>query len=249
MMIDLHGGAWCNGDRHNDTVLCEALARRGIVVAALDFRQPPEAGYPGAQQDINFAVRWLKVNAKRFRGTAEKVGIFGISSGGQQAMLAAMRPADDRYGAITMEGTSDASLGCVVLCWPVIDPLGRYLYAKERVAADDGYPKQLPAAIPSHDKYWSSEAAMSEGSPARILERSEAVELPPVLYVQGDADEMHPRAHLDNFVERYRRAGGTVDLQLYAGEVEGFVTRTPKDPKNQRAATEKIITFVHEHLG
>ncbi len=44
MMIDLHGGAWCNGDRTNDTVLCEALARSGVVVAALDFRQPPAAG-------------------------------------------------------------------------------------------------------------------------------------------------------------------------------------------------------------
>ena len=41
MMIDLHGGAWCNGDRHNDKLLCEALARSGVVVAALDFRQPP----------------------------------------------------------------------------------------------------------------------------------------------------------------------------------------------------------------
>ena len=27
LMIDLHGGAWCTGDRTNDTVICEALAK------------------------------------------------------------------------------------------------------------------------------------------------------------------------------------------------------------------------------
>ena len=63
MMIDLHGGAWCNGDRGNDKLLCEAIARTGVVVAALDFRQPPDAGYPGAMADINFGVRWLKASA------------------------------------------------------------------------------------------------------------------------------------------------------------------------------------------
>ena len=63
VMVDLHGGAWCQGDRKNDHVLCEAMARNGILVAALDFRQPPDAGYPASIQDINFALRWLKSNA------------------------------------------------------------------------------------------------------------------------------------------------------------------------------------------
>ncbi len=251
MMIDLHGGAWCNGDRQNDKPLCEALARSGVIVAALDFRQPPTAGYPAAMIDINFGVRWLKSRANAFGGDAGKVGIFGISSGGQQAMLAAMRPADPRYCEVERPETADfdATVGCVVLCWPVIDPLGRYQYAKQRIVANDGYPRQLPGAISSHDKFWGTESAMSEGSPVRILESSEAVAMPPVLYVQGEDDEMHPRAHLDRFVELYRERGGSVDLALYAGEVEGFVTRTPRSMTNQQAGTERIIAFVHDQLG
>lgn len=251
MMIDLHGGAWCNGDRANDTVLCEALARSGVVVAALDFRQPPEAGYPAAMADINFGVRWLKANADTYGGDAGNVGMVGISSGGQQAMLVAMRPDDARYAAIGRPETTgiDATVGCVVLCWPVIDPLGRYEYAKQRVAADDGYPKQLPGVLPNHDKFWGDEAAMSEGSPVRILERGEEVALPPVLYLQGEDDEMHPRPHLDRFVAAYRESGGTVDLKLYPGEVEGFVTRTPRSMDNQKDGTQRIIAFVHDTLG
>ena len=251
MMIDLHGGAWCNGDRTNDVLLCEALARSGIVVAALDFRAPPDAGYPGAMADINFAIRWLKSKAKDFNSDPTKVGLVGISSGGHQAMLVAMRPADARYAEISRAETTgfDATVGCVVLCWPVIDPLGRYLYAKETIAAGGDYPENLPKVLPSHDKFWDSEDAMSEGSPVRILERGENVALPPVLYLQGSEDRMHPRDNLDCFVSLYKERGGALDLAIYDGEVEGFVTRTPRKMDNQAAGTERIITFVHDQLG
>ena len=122
-------------------------------------------------------------------------------------------------------------------------------YAKQRIAANDGYPKQLPGAIANHDKFWGTETAMSEGSPVRILERGETVAMPPVLYVQGEDDEMHPRAHLDRFVAHYRERGGTVELALYSGEVEGFVTRTPRSMANQQDGTDRIIAFVHDQLG
>jgi acetyl esterase/lipase len=214
---------------------------------------PPAASYPGSLADINYAIRWLKADARRLGGKPDKIGLVGISSGGHQAMLAAMRPADPRYGAIARPEAAgqDARVGAVVLCWPVIDPLGRYRYAKAAIAgcklAD--FPQQLPGVVPSHDKYWGSEAAMEEGSPALILERGEAVELPPVLCVQGDADRMHPRPHLDRFVELYRRRGGRLELALYPGEVEGFVTRAPRDPRNQQAGTERIIEFVLNTLA
>lgn len=250
MMIDLHGGAWCSGDRHNDKLICEALARSGVIVAALDFRQPPEAGYPEVMSDIHFAIRWLKSNAARFNGKPDAVGIIGISSGGQQAMLLALTPDDQRFAAIDRSDVSadNAHVGCVVLCWPVIDPLGRYHYAQQRIAANDGYPAQLAGVVANHDRYWGSEDMMADGSPVRLLERDTDVTLAPVLYVQGGADEMHPRGHLNRFVELYRERGGVIDLALYEGEVEGFVTRTPRLVANQTAAVNRIIGFVHQHL-
>lgn len=251
IMIDLHGGAWVNGERANDKVLCEAMASAGIVVVAIDFRVPPEAGYPASAADINYAVRWARSQAGGWKGRPEKIGLVGISSGGHLAMLAGMRPGDTRYGALATASVpaAKAEVQCVVLCWPVIDPVGRYRYAKERIAGGGDYPQQLPNVIPNHDMYWGSEAAMIEGGPPQILERGEPVALPPVLYVQGDADQMHPRAHLDKFVALYRKAGGALELALYPGEVEGFVTRQPKSVENRRAATQRIIDFVHKTLG
>src|SRR6266498_6089093 len=90
LIVELHGGAWCRGDRTSDTALNEALARRGVVVAALDWRMPPVAPYPAALADINYAVRWLKARAGDLRSRPELFGLLGNSSGGHQAMLAAM---------------------------------------------------------------------------------------------------------------------------------------------------------------
>jgi acetyl esterase len=43
IMVELHGGAWVRGDRLNGNAANEALARKGVIVAALDFRVPPVA--------------------------------------------------------------------------------------------------------------------------------------------------------------------------------------------------------------
>jgi acetyl esterase len=251
ILIDLHGGAWCTGDRMNDTVLNEALAKTGILVAALDFRMPPAASYPGSLADINYAVRWLKANAGKWNARADRVGIIGISSGGHQGMLGAMRPSDPRYAAIPLAGGSkvDGKVNAVVMLWPVIDPLGRYRTAKAAVARGGTYPEQFKRVLPSHDKFWGTEEAMAEGAPVNALEKGEKVELPPALLVQGTADHVHPHDQRDAFVAAYRKRGGSVDVALYDGEESGFIMRDAKNPANATAALDRVIGFLHEKLG
>src|SRR5919197_795709 len=166
LVVELHGGAWCRGDRLNDTVINEPLAKSGVVVAALDFRMPPEASYPASVVDINYGVRWLKTRASALGGESGSIGILGTSSGAHQAMLVAMRPRDPRYSALPLPAGAaavDASVRGVVMCWPVIDPLARYHYAKKLKESGEPHPQLLDQVIPLHDKYWQSEAAMAEG--------------------------------------------------------------------------------------
>ncbi len=247
LVIDLHGGAWCKKDRTSDAGTDEPLARSGVVVVALDFRMPPEAGYPASLADINYAIRWCKSRAADLRSSADKVGILGVSSGGHQAMLAAMRPKDPRYAAVPLRAKvdADASVCCVILCWPVIDPLGRYEYAKQ--LQQSGNSKSADEWVSSHDKYWPDEAAMAEGNPTRALERGEQVPTPPVLYLQGTADLAHPVPHRERFIASYRKAGGRVELHLFDGVGEAFITNDPGSPA-AREAIDRIIEFVHREL-
>jgi acetyl esterase/lipase len=211
---------------------------------------PPEAPYPASLADINYAIRWFKTQATTWGSRPDLVGALGSSSGAHQAMLAGMRPRDPRYAAIPLPAGApavDASLRCVVLCWPVIDPLARYRYAKELKEGGKPRPDLLDQVIPLHDKYWQTEEAMAEGNPVLALERGERVELPPALYIQGTEDVAHPRVDLDRFVTQYRKAGGSVELALFEDVAEGFVIRKPSLPASGQAL-EKIIKFVHTQL-
>src|SRR5438445_2112269 len=102
LMVELHGGAWCRGDRLGDTAINEPLAKSGVVVAALDFRMPPDAAYPGSLVDISYGIRWLKSRATAMRSRPDLVGIIGASSGAHQAMLLAMKPRDPKYAALPL---------------------------------------------------------------------------------------------------------------------------------------------------
>ena len=250
IMVELHGGAWCRSDRLADVVIHEALAKSGVIVASLDFRQPPVAPYPASFQDIHYGIRWLKARAAELGSRPDMVGSMGNSSGGHQAMLLGMRPFDARYGALPLAGASpaaDATVRCVIMCSPVIDPIGRYHYAKELKAKGQPYPALVDEVLPCHDAYWQTEAAMAEGSPARALEQGEKVQLPPVLYVQGTEDVAHPPPHLDRFVAAYRKAGGVIDLELFDGEGQGFIMRKAGSPASNRAL-DLIIEFVHKQI-
>ena len=130
------------------------------------------------------------------------------------------------------------------MLWPVIDPLGRYKYAKELKAAGPPYPGIVDRVLPAHDEYWKTEEAMAEGNPVMALERGERVEMPPVLYLQGTQDPAHPRPHLDRFVAAYRKAGGQVELELYEGEGSGFVRDTSKP--NGAKGTARLIEFIQK---
>jgi acetyl esterase len=249
LVVDLHGGAWCRSDRTADTAIAEPLARSGVVVAALDFRMPPDAPYPASLADVHYGIRWLKARAAELGARPEQVGLLGNSSGGHQAMLLAMRPHDPRYAALPLDAAGtpvDATVRCAVLCWPVIDPLGRYHYVQQLKQAGPPYPPIVDSVLPCHDAYWQTEAAMAEGSPALALERGEPAALPPVLYVQGTKDGAHPRPHLDRFVASYRARGGHLELALYEGEAEGFATRATSPAAQQ--AIDRIVDFVHQQL-
>src|SRR4029079_3356930 len=122
-MVECHGGAWCMSDRHTEKFRHQYMASHGIVSIALDFRSGNEDPYPASVQDINYAVRWAKLNAHELKTRPDLVGLSGQSSGGHLAMLVAMRPHDPRYAAIALPAGSpahDATVRRVVIVWAEI---------------------------------------------------------------------------------------------------------------------------------
>lgn len=254
-LVEAHGGAWVLSDRFTEKVRHEFMASRGIVAVSLDFRPGNEAPYPASVADVNYGVRWVKHNAAALKTKPDLVGISGQSSGGHLAMLVAMKPHDKRYAAIPLPGSShDASVRCVSLSWPVINPPGRYRFAASELQKAN--PPEWPKTImPRQMSYWQSEANMEEGSPMLILERGEKVETPPVIWIQGRGDALHdykdPDGTFDGtepprFVANYRKAGGEIVLEYF--EMESAHTGHAPELSERGPQYEKVVAFVKDKL-
>ena len=236
----MHGGAWHNGDRLNNAGVDRALAAKGIVVAAIDFRQPPEAGYPASICDVNLAIRWLKAHASEFNGNPN-VGAFGNSSGGHQVVLSALRPRHAAYSTLALANHAavDASVAYVVAAWPVICPLYRFNYAK-RIDNQDH--------IQAHFDYWGTEEAMAEGSPQTIIEKDAQVELPPILFLLKKNDKNHPLEMQERFIASYRNRGGPIEVDSFDGLPEHRMVPSPDQPETMRFI-DIVTAFIHRQSG
>jgi hypothetical protein len=171
-------------------------------------------------------------------------------------MLVAMRPHDQRYAAIALPaGTpaQDASVRCVVMSWPVINPFSRYRHAK-RAAAAPNPPEWPKGIIGRQDAYWQSEANMAEGNPMLALERGEKVATPPAIWFQGQGDTLHdykdPESSFtgnepQRFVANYRKAGGEIALEYIA--MERHAGHSP-DLTKVGDMFEKMAAFVYKHI-
>ena len=238
-VIDAHGGAWAAGDRFVNEPVDRAVAAGGVVVVAPEFRNPPDATYPGSVADINYAYRWVKANAAKLGTRPEMVGTMGTSSGGHLVVLAALKPDDPRYATIPCPGGGDAHVPFVVALWPVICPVTRW-----RMHRDNPKSVGNPGAVKMQETYWLTEAAMEEGSVAFAVNRGDKVERPHILYMQHPDDTQHPRASVELFVAGYRKLGGQVQLEWFQGEKYDAVRAAPESAE-AKAAFEKIIAFIH----
>jgi len=244
MVLDLHGGAWCAGDLLDCVPRDEVLAASGLVVASANFSHGDD-GYLAAMADINYCIRWLKANAKRFGGNANQIGLSGTSSGGHLAQLAAMRPNDPRYTTQKLAADVDASVQAVVMQWPVINPISRYKHAL-RESQKNPVPAWVGDIPERHRRFWKTEDMMAEGSPILMMERGEKVVTVPSLWIQGKPDIVHdyrdPESPVDlnepeRFAHNFRKAGGACDV-LYIDNATKL-SATSYDPTAE---------FFHRHL-
>jgi len=86
LIVWIHGGAWHSGSKENPPL---GLLPYGYALASIDFHASTEKPFPANVQDIKAAIRFLRANAKKYGYKADKIIIWGSSSGGHLAALVA----------------------------------------------------------------------------------------------------------------------------------------------------------------
>ena len=237
-LLDLHGGAWNNKDRGANEPMDRAVAASGVLVVAVDLTLAPEAPYPASVQDGNYGVRWLKARAAEWNGDAANLGVLGSSSGGHVAELLGMRPRDPRYNAIPLAGGAkvDATVAYVATRSPISDTVARYQQA-EKMKREN--------MIKNNKTYFRPWESIVESNPQGILDRREAVTLPPLLIMQGALDDNVLPAVQENFAASYRAAGGDCELHVFDGCEHEWVAKP--GPQTDRAH-EMVRAFIARNL-
>jgi acetyl esterase len=238
-LLDLHGGAWNNKDRFANEPMDRALAASGVLVVAIDLTLAPEAPYPASVQDANYGVRWLKAKAAGWSGDASSLGVLGSSTGGHIAELLAMRPRDARYNAIPLAEAPrvDATISYVATRSPISDPYARWQQAEKM---------KRESMIKSTKTYFNPWDSIHEANPQEILDRREAVTLPPLLIMQGALDDNVLPVLQEKFAVTYRAAGGDCQLHVFEGCEHEWIAKP--GPQTNRAH-EMVKAFIARNVA
>jgi acetyl esterase len=222
VLVDVHGGAWSSGDHTGDKLYCAELAKSGLLVVSIDFRQAPNYQHPSGSADVAAAVRYVRLNAKSLNANPNRIGLIGSSSGGHLALLEAVRPEAAQHkgtpilgpdGKFAAHDDISAKVNYVVAMWPVSDPAARYRYAVRA---------KIESLQNGSLSYFKDEDQMWDASIQRIVTSGEAKTLPPILVVQPGNDSNIPQDMTFDLLHAWQARGGKLDYAYYPGQPHAF---------------------------
>nr|MBR4280072.1 alpha/beta hydrolase [Clostridia bacterium] len=214
VVLFVPGAAWYRQEMYNSVPQWARLAERGVVVAAVQVRASTEAKFPAQTDDLLETMQAIAAQAERWHIDPHRMYLCGQSSGGHIALLTALRQwkAIAAAKAFTLCGVMAVSAPTdLLLCGgkPSCDLLG--------VESMTDAPEMARGA--SCGTYISG-----------------ATELPPVLLLHGDADNVVPPVHSSQLHMQLEQACKRSELVLIPGAGHGGAWQWRPDVINRLMA-------------
>ena len=213
VILCLHGGGWSRGNKkHCPAVM---MVKDGYAIASIQYRLTDEAHFPAQIEDCKAAVRWLRANAGKYHFNADRIGVWGHSSGGHLASLLGTSG-----GVAALEGTGEnASFSSRVqaVC-EISGPADLVKMYEEVATASEDTEEQrealeglLGGSLPAR------EAVAVAASPMTYISKDD----PPFLIIHGDQDSTVPVSQSRLFAAALKKAGVPVTLDVAVGRGHG----------------------------
>lgn len=237
-VILIHGGAWAVGTRRQHRAYGLALAERGYVAMAIEYRVLPRYGFPHCVHDAKAAVRWLRLHAGAYRVDPDRIAVLGSSAGAYlAAMLAVTRPEDGLEGS---ENLGPPTTVQAIVCFYGPFDLTPY---KEKA------PDRWWAGSTKRYLDWFLRDVEADGgdpfveaSPIRYVHRDTC----PVLLIHGTQDHLVSMQQSESFYARLRTLGVPARLIKAPGRGHGFDLF---HPELRQDLVQQIALFLDEHLS
>lgn len=185
-----HPGGWAMGEPGWGYDLCHHISQLGVVAISFEYRISSIGGYSPADavSDAKSAVRWAREQSDELGIDPAMVLVGGISAGGHLAACTAMVPGFDDPGDNMAYSTMPQALA---LHTTPVNP-----------ATDNHFITLLQGRAKPEDL-----------SPFHHIKGG----LPPMIIIQGTADEIVPYDSVKAFVTKVQEAGNQCALHSFEG--------------------------------
>jgi acetyl esterase len=229
-LVFMHGGGFVVGSLDGTDRLCRSMTNSGgAVVISVDYRLSPETKFPGALDDVLAALVWTRAAAAELNVDPLRIGVGGISAGGNLAAAAALL-ARDRAIPVAFQ----------LLLVPMTD---RRCDSPSMIEFADG-----PAITRTMlQRCWAQYLDRPEDGTnpyASVVEAADLRGLPPAFVVTAECDVLCSEG--ERYAERLREADVATTHRRYAGMPHGFLG-LPSLDETKRALTD-IGAALRAHL-
>jgi acetyl esterase/lipase len=267
-VVYVHGGGWMSGHTRQSGAfenwpdVLASLAARGYVVASVEYRLTGEARFPAAEQDIKAAIRWLRAHAAKYGIDKAHGLIWGASAGGQLAALTAtscgaseLEPvtstapiAEPPRSVANAASSAPAESDCVqaAVTWYGVFDFSTLAGQKGVNAtpalggADTADTRYLGCRISA-----CAPGVVAAASPVTYIKH----DAPPMLLIHGRMDKTVPVQQSQEFYDKLRAAGDSVQLFLIPDVDHSFIGKTPEATRvASRSALARVFRFADETL-
>jgi acetyl esterase/lipase len=202
VVLAIHGGGWRSGDKSTYEATVDAtLLAGGFAVVAPDYTlsRPGHSTWPENLNELREAVVWVRNNASKFAFNPNEVAAMGESAGAHLALLLGTDPA----GVKTRINAVVDFYGPTDLASMQEDPNAAGAPAVTQLLG--GTPSQIPATY-------------TDASPVTHITPT----TPPILIVQGTADQVVPFAQSVELAQALNANGVPNQFIPIEGAPHGF---------------------------
>jgi acetyl esterase/lipase len=222
-VIIVHGGGWSGGDKASDmSLLFKPLTDANFTWFSINYRLAPKYQFPACIEDVEQAIRWVKMHAAEYKVDPQRIALVGESAGGHLVCLAAVRAHDDTRVAAVVAFAAPVSLEAEVAYRKGLSPALKKLFNREE------YNDEVRAIL-------------REASPLFQLKSA----LPPFLLIHGTDDKSVLYEQSVIFQKRLKELGVPCGLITIEKGVHGMKNWEKLD----RSYKEKMIVWLQHALG
>ena len=195
-IVFLCGGSWSVMDPTVWMAEMTYYAKRGYVVAGVQYSVSGEAAFPEQVIEIRQAIRYLRAHAEELRIDPERIAVMGESAGGHLAAITALTAEYPAFDNGEYSGYSSA-VSCAVIYY------GPNAIYDHKQLGDFPLPMLNPAEKLVQTKPLSAKPELWKALDCRTYITEQA---PPFLLLHGTADALVPVSQSDLFYEALEEA-------------------------------------------